>query len=77
MGQNYIIECFMTVVVGGVGNIVGTICSAMGIGMADQMLQEILQNPVIGQIIVLVAIILFLQWKPGGLFPSRGRGLED
>jgi urea transport system permease protein len=49
----------------------------MGIGMADQMLQEILQNPVIGQIIVLVAIILFLQWKPGGLFPSRGRGLED
>jgi urea transport system permease protein len=77
MGQNYIIDCFMTVVVGGVGNIVGTICSAMGIGMADQMLQEILQNPVIGQIIVLVAIILFLQWKPGGLFPSRGRGLED
>jgi urea transport system permease protein len=77
MGQNYIINCFMTVVVGGVGNIVGTICSAMGIGMADQMLQEILQNPVIGQIIVLIAIILFLQWKPGGLFPSRGRGLED
>jgi urea transport system permease protein len=77
MGQNYIIDCFMTVVVGGVGNIVGTVCSAMGIGMADQMLQEILQNPVIGQIIVLVAIILFLQWKPGGLFPSRGRGLED
>ena len=77
MGQNYIINCFMTVVVGGVGNIVGTVCSAMGIGMADQMLQEILQNPVIGQIIVLVAIILFLQWKPGGLFPSRGRGLED
>ena len=77
MGQNYLINCFMTVVVGGVGNIVGTICSAMGIGMADQMLQEILQNPVIGQIIVLVAIILFLQWKPGGLFPSRGRGLED
>jgi urea transport system permease protein len=77
MGQNYIIDCFMTVVVGGVGNIVGTICSAMGIGMADQMLQEILQNPVIGQIIVLVVIILFLQWKPGGLFPSRGRGLEE
>ncbi len=70
MGQNYIIDCFMTVVVGGVGNIVGTVCSAMGIGMADQMLQEILQNPVIGQIIVLVVIILFLQWKPGGLFPS-------
>ena len=45
--------------------------------MANQTLQEVLQNPVIGQIIVLVVIILFLQWKPGGLFPSRGRGLED
>jgi urea transport system permease protein len=77
MGQNYIIDCFMTVVVGGVGNIVGTICSAIGIGMANQTLQEVLQNPVIGQIIVLVLIILFLQWKPGGLFPTRGRGLEE
>jgi len=77
MGQNYIIDCFMTVVLGGVGNIVGTICSAMGIGMADQTLQQLLQNPVIGKIIVLVVIILFLQWKPGGLFPARGRGLED
>jgi urea transport system permease protein len=77
MGQNYIIDCFMTVVVGGVGNIVGTVCSALCIGMANQSLQEILQNPVIGQIIVLVLIILFLQWKPGGLFPTRGRGLEE
>jgi urea transport system permease protein len=77
MGQNYIIDCFMTVVVGGVGNIVGTVCSALCIGMANQTLQEVLQNPVIGQVIVLVSIILFLQWKPGGLFPSRGRGLED
>jgi urea transport system permease protein len=77
MGQNYIIDCFMTVVVGGVGNIVGTVCSALCIGMANQTLQELLQNPVIGQIIVLVVIILFLQWKPGGLFPSRGRGLEE
>ena len=77
MGQNYIVDCFMTVVVGGVGSIIGTICSALSIGMANQTLQEILQNPVIGQIIVLVVIILFLQWKPGGLFPSRGRGLEE
>ena len=77
MGQNYIIDCFMTVVVGGVGNIVGTVCSALCIGMANQTLQEVLQNPVIGQIIVLVVIILFLQWKPGGMFPSRGRSLED
>jgi urea transport system permease protein len=66
----------MTVVVGGVGNIVGTVCSAIGIGVADQTLQQVLLNPVMGKITVLTAIILFLQWKPGGLFPTRSRSLE-
>ena len=77
LGQNYIVDCFMTVVVGGVGSIVGTVCSALGIGVADQMLQQILLNPVLGKITVLGAIILFLQWKPGGLFPTRSRSLES
>jgi len=76
LGQNYIVDCFMTVVVGGVGNIVGTVWSALGIGVADQTLQQILLNPVLGKITVLAAIILFLQWKPGGLFPTRSRSLD-
>ncbi len=77
LGQNYIVDCFMTVVVGGVGNLAGTIYSALGIGLVDQSLQQILLNPVLGKILVLVAIILFLQWKPSGLFVTRSRNLDD
>ena len=75
LGQDYIVDCFMTVVVGGVGNLVGTIYSALGFGIVDQALQPFL-GPVMGKITVLAAIILFLQWKPGGLFPTRSRSLE-
>jgi len=76
LGQSYIVDSFMTVVVGGVGNIVGCIYSALGIGTADQVLQQVFGSPVVGKITVLICIILFLQWKPGGLFPTRSRSLE-
>jgi urea transport system permease protein len=76
MGQLYIVDAFMTVVVGGVGNILGTVISALDIGMADQTLQQYLGNPVIGKILVLGAIILFLQWRPAGLFVTRSRSLD-
>jgi urea transport system permease protein len=76
LGQNYIVDSFMTVVVGGVGNLFGTVISALGIGMVDQSLQQLLGNPVLGKILVLGAIILFLQWKPSGLFATRSRSLD-
>lgn len=76
MGQNYIVDCFMTVVVGGVGNLPGTVISAFGIGLADQSLQQILLDPVIGKIVVLLCIILFLQWRPAGIFVTRSRSLD-
>lgn len=76
LGQNYIIDCFMVVVLGGVGNLVGTVTAAGGIGVADQILQPWV-GAVMGKITVLAAIILFLQWRPAGLFAIRGRGLED
>lgn len=76
MGQDHIVNAFMTVVVGGVGSIVGTVFSAVGIGTADQVLQQTTGSPVTGKIVVLVAIILFLQWKPGGLFSLRSRSLD-
>lgn len=76
LGQNYIIDCFMVVVLGGVGNLVGTVTAAGGIGVADQILQPWV-GAVMGKITVLAAIILFLQWRPAGLFSTRGRGLED
>jgi urea transport system permease protein len=76
LGQSYIVDSFMTVVVGGVGSIIGTVYSAMGIGTADQVLQQLTGSPVTGKIVVLVCIILFLQWKPGGLFAIRSRSLD-
>ena len=77
LGQSYIVDAFMTVVVGGVGSLFGTIFSALGIGMADQSLQQILGNPVLGKILVLAGIILFLQWRPAGLFVTRSRSLDN
>jgi urea transport system permease protein len=76
LGQGYIVDSFMTVVVGGVGSIIGTVYSAMGIGTADQVLQQLTGSPVTGKIVVLICIILFLQWKPGGLFSIRSRSLD-
>ncbi len=76
LGQSYIVDAFMTVVVGGVGSLFGTVVSALGIGMSDQALQQILLNPVLGKILVLGLIILFLQWRPAGLFVTKSRSLE-
>lgn len=77
LGQNYIVDAFMTVVVGGVGSLIGTVASALGIGVLDQSLQQILGNPVLGKILVLGGIILFLQWRPAGLFATKTRSLES
>jgi urea transport system permease protein len=77
LGQSYIIESFMTVVVGGVGSIAGSIVAALGIGVSDLSLQQILGNPVLGKICVLIAIILFLQWRPAGIFVTRSRSLDE
>lgn len=77
LGQDYIVDCFMTVVVGGVGNIIGTVVSALGIGVTDQSFQQYFGNPVLGKILVLVGIILFLQWRPAGIFVTKSRSLES
>lgn len=77
LGQNYIVNAFMTVVVGGVGSIFGTVISALGIGLIDQSLQQLLDSPVLGKILVLVGIILFLQWRPAGIFVTKSRSLES
>jgi urea transport system permease protein len=76
MGQAYIVDSFMVVVIGSVGNLLGAGLSAMGIGLVDQLLQPSL-GPVMGKITVFFVIILFLQWRPGGLFPTRSRSLDD
>lgn len=75
LGQNYVVDCFMIVVLGGVGNLVGTVSASLGVGVTDQILQPWL-GAVLGKITVLAAIILFLQWRPAGLFATRSRSLE-
>lgn len=77
LGQSHIVDAFMTVVSGGVGNLAGTIVSALGIGVLDQTLQQVLGNPVTGKILVLGGIIAFLQFRPAGLFVTRSRSLEN
>ena len=75
LGQNYIVDCFMIVVLGGVGNLAGTVSASLGVGVTDQILQPWL-GAVMGKISVLAAIILFLQWRPAGIFVTRSRSLE-
>ena len=76
LGQSYIVDCFMIVVLGGVGNIVGTVTAALGVGVTNQILEPWL-GAVLGKIIVLAAIILFLQWRPNGIFVTKSRSLDS
>jgi urea transport system permease protein len=76
MGQGFIIDSFMVVVFGGVGNLLGTFFGAMSLGVVGKFLEPY-SGAVLGKIIVLVFIILFIQWRPRGLFALKGRFVED
>jgi urea transport system permease protein len=75
LGQGYIIDSFMVVVFGGVGNLWGTAFGALLIGLANKLLEPLI-GAVQGQIVLLVFIILFIQRRPRGLFAQRGRAVE-
>ena len=96
-GQNYIVDAFMVVVVGGVGNLFGTVIAAMGIGITNYLigsgaialilgnteslkfltnLFDFFATTSMATVIVFALIIVFLQLKPAGLFPQKGRGVE-
>jgi urea transport system permease protein len=72
MGQNYIVDSFMVVVTGGVGKLVGTVLAGLGIGTLNKFLEPVFQA-VYAKVILLGLVILFLQWRPSGLFPAKGR----
>lgn len=76
LGQSYIIDSFMVVVFGGVGNLWGTLTAAFGLGIANKLLEP-MAGAVLAKILVLIFIILFIQRKPRGLFPQRGRAAEE
>ena len=75
LGQAYIIDSFMVVVFGGVGNLWGTLVSGMTLGVANKFLEP-WSGAVLAKILVLVFIILFIQKRPRGLFPQKGRAAE-
>ena len=72
MGQEFIIDSFLVVATGGVGNLAGVIWAGLSLGLANKFLEPFTQA-VWAKVIVLGAIILFLQWRPSGLFPAKGR----
>ncbi|MBO3458775.1 branched-chain amino acid ABC transporter permease [Aetokthonos hydrillicola Thurmond2011] len=93
-GQNYIVDTFMVVVLGGVGNLFGTIVAALGIGTVNFLIGSgtlalslapikpladfftFFATTSMAKVMVFALIILFLQWKPGGIFPQKGRTVD-
>jgi urea transport system permease protein len=94
-GQNYIVDTFMVVVVGGVGKIIGSVVAAMAIGTANYLIGSgtlaLILTPIkpladfflffstssMAKVMVFALIIAFLQVKPGGIFPEKGRSVDN
>jgi urea transport system permease protein len=75
LGQSYIIDSFMVVVFGGVGNLWGTLVGALTLGVANKFLEPF-AGAVLAKIFILVLIILFIQKRPRGMFALKGRAVE-
>jgi len=76
LGQSYIIDSFMVVVFGGAGNLWGSMIGGMSLGIVNKLLEPY-AGAVLSKIFVLIALILFIQARPRGLFPQSGRSSED
>jgi urea transport system permease protein len=76
LGQAYIVDSFMVVVFGGVGNLWGTLIGGMTLGVANKVMEPYF-GAVLAKILVLVFLILFIQRRPRGLFPQKGRAAEQ
>jgi urea transport system permease protein len=75
LGTIYIVDSFLVVVFGGVGNLLGTFAGALSLGIVNKFLEPV-AGAILGKIVVLVAIILFIQRRPRGLFALKGRAVE-
>jgi len=76
LGQGYIVDAFMVVVLGGVGQLAGTVVAALGLGLMNKALEGI-AGAVLAKILVLVFIVVFIQKRPQGLFALKGRSAES
>jgi urea transport system permease protein len=75
LGQGYIVDSFMVVVLGGVGQLAGTVYAALGLGILNKLLEG-WQGAVLAKIMVLVFIVIFIQKRPQGIFAMKGRSAE-
>ena len=75
LGQGYIIDSFLVVVLGGVGQLAGTVVAAFGLGILNKVLEPQI-GAVLGKILILVLIVLFIQKRPQGLFAFKGRVID-
>ena len=75
LGQNYIVDSFLVVVLGGVGQLVGTVYAALGLGILNKLLEGF-AGAVLAKIAVLVMIVIFIQKRPQGIFALTGRSAE-
>ena len=75
LGQSYIIDSFLVVVLGGVGQLAGSVLAAFGLGIANKILEPQI-GAVLGKILILALIILFIQKRPQGLFALKGRVID-
>ncbi|SHL97407.1 urea transport system permease protein [Rhizobacter sp. OV335] len=75
LGQGYIVDSFMVVVLGGVGQLAGTVYAALGLGVLNKLLEG-WQGAVLAKIMVLVFIVIFIQKRPQGIFAMKGRSAE-
>ena len=73
MGQNHIVDAFLVVVTGGVGELAGSVLAGLGLGMLNKFIEPILGSAIWAKVILLLLVIAFIQWKPAGLFPPKGR----
>ena len=76
LGQSYIVDSFMVVVLGGVGQLAGTVYAAMGLGIANKFLEGV-AGAVLAKICILVFIIIFIQKRPQGIFALKGRFADN
>jgi len=76
LGQSYIVDAFMVVVLGGVGQLAGTVLAALGLGLMNKVLEGV-AGAVLAKIFVLIFIVVFIQKRPQGLFALKGRSAES
>jgi len=73
MGQNHIVDAFLVVVTGGVGELVGSVMAGLGLGVLNKLIEPALGSAIWAKVLLLLVVIVFIQWRPAGLFPPKGR----